>query len=205
MSDLIALVLAYLIGSFPTGYVMTRVITGQDLRAVGSGGTGATNARRALGSRWGAVVALIDVLKGVLAVLLARVLDTGDLTIALAGIVVVVAHCWPVWLGFRGGKGVATGAGAAFALSLWGLLLIPMLVIPVLLTRYVSLGSLTAAMSAPVIFAILAVVGATPADYIVFAIVAAVLIVWRHRENIDRLRTGTERRLAGEPRTTSGA
>jgi acyl phosphate:glycerol-3-phosphate acyltransferase len=205
MTDALALALAYLLGSFPTGFVMTRLITGEDLRAVGSGGTGATNARRALGSKWGAVVALIDVLKGVLAVLIARGLGADDMTVAIAGIIVVVAHCWPVWLGFRGGKGVATGAGAAFALSLWALLLIPILVIPVVLTRYVSLGSLTAAISAPILFGVLAATGAAPSEYVVFAVVVAGLIVWRHRENIERLRAGTERRLSGQPRTTGGA
>lgn len=204
MTDALALTLAYLIGSFPTGFVMTRLITGEDLRAVGSGGTGATNARRALGSKWGAVVALIDVAKGVLAVVIARWLNADDLTVALAGILVVVAHCWPVWLGFRGGKGVATGAGAAFALSLWGLLLIPVLVIPVVLTRYVSLGSITAAIAAPVVFGVLAVVDAAPDENLLFAVVVAGLIVWRHRENIDRLRAGTERRLSGQPRTSGG-
>ncbi len=205
MTDALALVLAYLIGSFPTGYVMTRLITGKDLRAVGSGGTGATNARRALGSKWGAVVALIDVAKGVLAVVAARWLGADDLTVAIAGIFVVAAHCWPVWLGFRGGKGVATGAGAAFALSLWGLLLIPILVIPVVLTRYVSLGSLTAAMSAPIIFGVLAATDTAPDEYVVFAVVAAAIIVWRHRENIERLRAGTERRLSSQPSTSGDA
>lgn len=205
MTDALALALAYLIGSFPTGYVMTRVITGEDLRAVGSGGTGATNARRALGSKWGAVVALIDIAKGVLAVLIARWLSAGDLAVALAGILAVVAHCWSVWLGFRGGKGVATGAGAAFALSLWGFLLIPILIIPVVLTRYVSLGSLTAAISAPIIFGILVAIDAAPGEYILFAVITAGLIVWRHRENIERLKAGTERRLSSQPRTTGGA
>jgi acyl phosphate:glycerol-3-phosphate acyltransferase len=204
MTDALALALAYLIGSFPTGFVMTRLITGEDLRAVGSGGTGATNARRALGTKWGAVVALIDVLKGVLAVLIARWLAGDELTIALAGILVVVAHCWPVWLGFRGGKGVATGAGAAFALSPWALVLVPILVIPVVLTRYVSLGSLIAALSAPIVFGILAAVDAAPDEYLMFAFVVAGLIVWRHRENIERLRAGTERRLASQPRTSGG-
>jgi glycerol-3-phosphate acyltransferase PlsY len=205
MTDALALIVAYLIGSIPTGYLMTRLITGQDLRSVGSGGTGATNARRALGSKWGAVVAAIDVLKGVLAVLIARGLDTGDMTVALAAIVVVAAHCWPIWLGFKGGKGVATGAGAAFALSLWALLLVPLLIIPVALTRYVSLGSLTAAAGAPVLFAVLAALDVTPVEYVLFGIAAAAIIAWRHRENIARLRAGTERRLTGQPRTTGGA
>lgn len=205
MADALALILAYLIGSFPTGFVMTRLITGRDLRSVGSGGTGATNARRALGSKWGVVVALLDIAKGVMAVLIARSLGTDDLTVALAGILVVVAHCWPVWLGFRGGKGVATGAGAAFTLSLWALLLVPILVIPVILTRYVSLGSVTAALSAPVIFVVLAATDSAPSEYIFFAVVAAALIIWRHRENIERLRAGTERRLSGQSRTTGSA
>jgi glycerol-3-phosphate acyltransferase PlsY len=205
MTDVVALIGAYLIGSIPTGYLMTRIITGQDLRSVGSGGTGATNARRALGSKWGAVVAAIDFAKGVAAVVLARGLDGGDLTIALAGAVVVAAHCWPIWLGFKGGKGVATGGGAAIALSPWGLLLVPLLVVPVALTRYVSLGSLTAAVGAPILFGILALLDVTPDEYVVFGVAAAAIIVWRHRENIERLRSGTERRLTGQPRTTGGA
>jgi glycerol-3-phosphate acyltransferase PlsY len=205
MTDALALVVAYLIGSIPTGYLMTRFVTGQDLRSVGSGGTGATNARRALGSKWGAVVALIDVLKGVLAVLIARGLDVDELTVALAGVVVVAAHCWPVWLGFRGGKGVATGGGAAIALSPWALLLVPILIVPVALTRYVSLGSLIAAVSAPILFGVLTALNVTPGEYILFGFGAAFIIVWRHRENIERLRSGTERRLTSQPRTTGGA
>lgn len=205
MNDAIALSLAYLIGSFPTGFVLTRLITGQDLRSVGSGATGATNTRRALGTKWGAAVAAVDLLKGAAAVILARVLDSGDLTVALAAVLVVAAHCWPVWLGFRGGKGVATGAGAAIALSWWGVLLVPILVIPVLLTRYVSLGSLIAAASAPVIFGVLAATDAAPTEYLLFAIVAAGLVIWRHHENIERLRAGTERRISGQTRTSGGA
>jgi glycerol-3-phosphate acyltransferase PlsY len=205
MSEFAAIVLAYLIGSIPTGFILTRLIVGQDLRTVGSGGTGATNARRALGSRWGAVVALIDVAKGILAVIVARGLTDDALVIAIAGAVVVVGHCWPVWLGFQGGKGVATGGGAAMALSLWCLLLIPIIIIPVVVTRYVSLGSLTAAASAPIIFGILAMTDQTPTEYLIFAVVAAATIIWRHRENIGRLRGGTERRLARQAGTTGGA
>ncbi|MGE3845199.1 MAG: glycerol-3-phosphate 1-O-acyltransferase PlsY [Vicinamibacterales bacterium] len=196
MTDTFVLALAYLIGSFPTGFVMTRLITGKDLRAVGSGGTGATNARRALGTKWGALVALIDVFKGLLAVGIARWLDAGELVVALAAIIVVVGHCWPVWLGFRGGKGVATGGGAAFALSPWGLFLIPFLIVPVALTRYVSLGSISAALAAPIIFGILAAADRAPGEYVVYAAIVAAVIIWRHRENIGRLRSGTERKLS---------
>jgi glycerol-3-phosphate acyltransferase PlsY len=205
MTDAFVLLAAYLFGSFPTGYLLARLITGQDLRGVGSGGTGATNARRALGSRWGGIVAAVDILKGAIAVLLSRWLDTGDLTTALAGVAAIIGHCWPIWLGFRGGKGVATGAGAAIGLSLWGLLLVPALIVPVAITRYVSLGSLIAAIATPVLFGALAAAGAAPVAYLAFAVGGAALIVWRHRENIGRLRSGTERRLTGQPRTTGGA
>jgi glycerol-3-phosphate acyltransferase PlsY len=195
LADVLIVAAAYLIGSIPTGYLLTRSIAGADLRSVGSGGTGATNTVRALGWRWGGVVLLGDLLKGVVAVLLARAFDASALTIALAGGVAVVAHCWPIWLGFRGGKGVATGAGAAFALTPWSMLLIPVLVIPVLLTRYVSLGSIVAAVAAPLMFAVLVATDRLPVAYLAFAVPAATAILWRHRENIARLRAGSERRL----------
>jgi glycerol-3-phosphate acyltransferase PlsY len=195
MNAVLALLAAYLLGSIPTGYLVTRLIAGRDLRGIGSGGIGATNTQRVLGWRWGLAVALADIAKGVAAVLVARAMGVSDLVVALAAVTVVAAHCWPAWLGFRGGKGVATGAGAAFALSLWSLPLIPILVIPVALTRFVSLGSLVAALSAPVIFAILTLAGVAPVDYVLFGVAAAAIIVVKHRENIARLRAGTERRL----------
>jgi glycerol-3-phosphate acyltransferase PlsY len=197
MQDILALALAYLIGSIPTGYILTRWIAGHDLRQIGSGGTGATNAQRALGTKWGIAVAVADVLKGVIAVLAARMFDVSDLTIALAAAVSVAAHCWPVWLGFKGGKGVATGGGAAIALTLWSLVLFPILAIPVALTRFVSLGSITAAFVSPILFAILAWMGVIPTEYIAFPLIAAVIIIVKHRTNIERLRSGTERRLGG--------
>ncbi|HRA30998.1 MAG TPA: glycerol-3-phosphate 1-O-acyltransferase PlsY, partial [Thermomicrobiales bacterium] len=160
MSELAALLIAYLLGTLPTGYLLTRFIAGVDLRSIGSGGTGATNAQRALGTRWGIIVLVVDLLKGVAAILLARWLGVAELWVSLAGVAVVAGHCWPVWLRFRGGKGVATGAGAAFALSPWMLLLIPIMVIPIATSRYVSLGSVVAALSTPVLFAVLAWVGA---------------------------------------------
>ncbi|MGH9174335.1 MAG: glycerol-3-phosphate 1-O-acyltransferase PlsY [Vicinamibacterales bacterium] len=205
MTDFLAIAVAYLLGSFPTGFVLTRVVTGQDLRTLGSGATGATNARRALGSKWGVVVALIDVLKGLAAVLIARWVSGEDLTVALAGIAVIVGHCWPIWLGFRGGKGIATGAGVALGFSWWGLLLVPILIVPVALTRYVSVGSLIAAASAPLIFGLLAMTGDGPIEYLVTALIAGIVIIGRHRENIERLRAGTERRLTGRPGTSGNA
>lgn len=195
MSSVIAIVIAYLLGTLPTGYLLTRYIAGVDLRSIGSGGTGATNAQRALGTRWGVIVLVVDLLKGAAAVLVARWLDASDMSVALAGVAAVGGHCWPVWLRFRGGKGVATGAGAAFAISPWTLLLIPVMVIPIATTRWVSLGSVMAAVATPVLFTILAIVGITPWSAVVFGVGAGAMIVYRHRSNIDRLRAGTERKL----------
>ncbi|HMM40779.1 MAG TPA: glycerol-3-phosphate acyltransferase [Thermomicrobiales bacterium] len=185
MIELIALLGAYLLGTLPTGYLLTRYIAGVDLRSIGSGGTGATNAQRALGTRWFGVA---------------------DLWVALAGVAVVAGHCWPVWLRFRGGKGVATGAGAAFALSPWTILLIPVMIVPIAMTRYVSLGSVLAALATPVLFAILAAAGVVSWATVLFGLAAGGIIVYRHRTNIDRLRTGTERKLgrpAAEARRTA--
>ena len=195
MTGITAVLLSYLIGSFPTGYVVARLVKGVDIRAQGSGATGATNARRLLGTRWGAAIALFDVVKGVVAVTIARELTAGDLWPALAGAAAVIGHCWPVWLGFRGGKGVATGGGAAIALSLWALALVPLLVVVVAAWRYVSLGSLIAAAASVALFGALAAMNAGPAANVAFALVTALAIGWRHRENIARLRGGTERRL----------
>ena len=199
MSELAALLIAYLLGTLPTGYLLTRFIAGVDLRSIGSGGTGATNAQRALGTRWGIIVLVVDLLKGVAAILLARWLGVAELWVSLAGVAVVAGQCWPVWLRFRGGKGVATGAGAAFALSPWMLLLIPVMVIPIATSRYVSLGSVVAALSTPVLFAVLAWVGAVSWETVVFGLAAGAIIIYRHRSNIDRLRAGTERKLGRTP------
>lgn len=200
----LAILAAYLLGSFPTGYVVTRLVSGTDIRAVGSGATGATNTLRTLGWRWGVVVMLVDLLKGVGAVLLAHGLDAGDLGVALAAVAAVAGHCWSVWLGFKGGKGVATGAGAAFALCPWALVLIPILALPIVATRYVSLGSITAALSAPLLFVLFGALDLTQDIYIVYAVVAASVVIYKHRDNIARLRAGTERRIGGA-KTAPGA
>jgi glycerol-3-phosphate acyltransferase PlsY len=195
VAGLATLLLAYLVGSIPTGYLVARLLTGTDVRAQGSGATGATNVRRLLGTRWGVAIALFDLLKGVASVLLARQLSDGAVWPALAGALAIVGHCWPVWLGFRGGKGVATAGGAAIALSPWALLLLPVIVLVVALSRYVSLGSLSAALAGPPLFAALALADQSPGWNVVFAAAALLLIVYTHRGNLERLLDGTERRL----------
>ena len=191
----LALLTAYLIGSIPTGYLVARALTGSDIRTQGSGATGATNARRLLGTRWGVAIALFDVLKGVLAVVLTQQLTSGELWPALAGALAIVGHCWPIWLSFRGGKGVATAGGAAIALSPWSLLLVLAIVLVVAVTRYVSLGSLSAAALGVPLFGAVALVEGHASWNIAFAIVALLIIVYSHRANIARLRAGNERRL----------
>lgn len=203
MIEALALTCAYLLGTLPTGYLLTRYVAGVDLRTIGSGGTGATNAQRALGTRWGVIVLVVDLLKGVAAILLARWLNASDFLVALTGVLVVVGHCWPVWLRFHGGKGVATGAGAALALSPWAFILVPVMIVPIAATRYVSLGSVLAAMAAPVLFAILAMAGVAPWSNVLFGLLAGAIIVYRHRTNIDRLRAGTERKLGRRPTEAS--
>ena len=192
---LLAVVVGYLLGTIPTGYLLTRWLAGADLRSIGSGGTGATNAQRALGWKWGVVVLLGDLAKGALAVIAARALDAGQSAEAVAGASAVIGHCWPIWLRFRGGKGVATGAGAAVALSPWALLLIPIVVIPIALTRYVSLGSLVGALAGIVVFGVLSVLDAEPFASVAFAAIVAVVIWLKHRGNIERLIAGTERKI----------
>ena len=203
----LALVLvAYLAGSIPVGALVARRVGGPDLRSVGSGRTGGTNALRALGRKWAAVVVLGDLLKGALPVLLARVV-TGDPVIeVLCGGAAVVGAIWSVFAGFRSGRGVGTGVGTMLVIQpLAVLLAAPVFVVVILLTRYVSLGSLlgSAAMF-PAMLLVLLVVPATPLPYIIYAAVGAVFIWLAHADNIDRLLHGTERKfdlglLAGKP------
>ena len=142
----IALVVAsFLIGAIPWGYVAGKASRGIDLRTVGSGGTGATNVLRTLGPRASALVAVLDILKGVLPVVFARAAGFDAAWVAAAAVATVAGHCWSPFIGFKGGKGVATGAGAAIALFPQILLIVPVMALVVWTTKYVSLGSLTAA------------------------------------------------------------
>jgi glycerol-3-phosphate acyltransferase PlsY len=189
------IVTSFLAGAIPWGYLAGRLTTGIDLRTVGSGGTGATNVLRTLGARASAAVFLLDFLKGLLPVLVARQLDFGPWWVAAAGVAAVAGHCWSPFIGFKGGKGVATGAGAAVALFPPVLVVLPVMAAIVWSTRFVSLGSLVAAAVATTLALVSAAQGwlAWPAALAITAMSA--VIVLRHRENIARLRTGTERRF----------
>jgi glycerol-3-phosphate acyltransferase PlsY len=189
MTPSLAVIVAYLIGSIPFGYLIVRGKIGADIRQTGSGGTGATNVSRRAGKVAGVVTLALDALKGAAAVLIARALTGNDWVLAMAAIAVLVGHIFPVWLGFRGGKGVATGAGVFLVVAPVALLLAGIVFLAIVfLTRYVSLGSMVAAATIPLFVWLLS--GSQP--LLLAAILGALLIVFAHRGNIGRLAHGTE-------------
>jgi glycerol-3-phosphate acyltransferase PlsY len=191
-----AAVIGYLLGSIPGGYVMGKLTRGIDVRDYGSGKTGATNAMRTLGL-WAVLgVLIIDLGKGAVAVSIARVLSDNAWAQALAGVGVVVGHIWPVWLGFRGGRGVSAAYGSLLAMNPpASLVLLPIALLIIAVTRYMSLMSVSMAPIAAVLFLALAIAGKLPYAYAGFASVAAVLIIAVHHDNIRRLLSGTERKI----------
>jgi acyl phosphate:glycerol-3-phosphate acyltransferase len=184
---------AYVVGAIPVGYLIARLFGIADIRRHGSGNIGATNVLRTVG--WLPAVATLagDILKGYLAVALAaRVSGGGAGALALGALAAVVGNCWSIFLGFRGGKGVATGLGALLRLSpLATLAALPVFLVVVVTTRYVSLACLLGAACVP----LGAFVLGAPRAVVAGAVGVAVLVVLRHHENIARLRAGTERRL----------
>jgi glycerol-3-phosphate acyltransferase PlsY len=200
MSLLLSAILGYVLGAIPFGLLIGRWTRGIDLRAYGSHRTGATNALRTLGAPAAAGVFVLDVAKGVAAVLLARLMFGGDdLTewaAALAGVAAIVGHNWSVFIGFTGGRGVATSAGAVGGMTpLTLVVLVPIVVGVVWRTRYVSLGSITGAVGAPIIAAVLAGLGFASVQAVACALASGLLVTVSHADNIGRLRAGTERRI----------
>ena len=192
MDKILLVVAAYLIGSIPFGYLIVRGKGRGDIRETGSGGTGATNVSRRAGKAAGVLTLLLDAAKGCIAVLIARTVSGDDWVIAAAAIAALVGHIFPVWLGFRGGKGVATGVGIFLVLAPIALLCAGVIFVAiVLLTRFVSFGSITAAVLIPV----LVWLQYDSQSLLTAAIVGAALIVFAHRGNIQRLVSGTESRI----------
>jgi glycerol-3-phosphate acyltransferase PlsY len=187
----VGVVLAYLIGSVPFALIVARKWGAPDLRRVGSGNLGATNVLRASGVTAGVLVAFLDVGKGIAGVLLAARLDGSNAT-AVAGFAAIVGHIYPVWLRFRGGKGVATACGVFAALAPVALPpALAVFVVSAWLTKYISVGSVLASAALPPI----AYAMGAPMPIVIVAIAAAVLIVFRHRSNLARVWLGTERRI----------
>lgn len=193
MRAFIVMLLSYLIGSFSSAYFLGKMSRNIDIRSYGSGNAGATNALRVLGKKIGALTFFLDFIKGIIAVFIGTAIFgfTGSL---LAGILVVLGHNWPVFLGFKGGKGVATSFGVLLALN-WQTALLCFLIgaIVIIVTKYVSLGSIIAAISAPIII-VLATQSIDKYLYITIVILA-LLSISRHKANILRLCKGEENKL----------
>ena len=193
MTLAVAALAAYVIGAIPVGFLIARAFGIGDVRRHGSGAIGATNVLRTAGKLPAILTLVGDVAKGALAVVAGAALAGGDPAgAAIAAVAAVVGNCWSVFLGFRGGKGVATGLGALLRLVPWAI--VPAVIVfaaVVITTRYVSLGSLLSAIGVP----LAALALRYPGVSVIAAAVAAAIVVVRHRENIDRLRHGTEHRV----------
>ena len=192
MDALVPLLLGYVVGSLPLGFLAANQLHGIDLRHVGSGNVGAANVYRTAGARLAILVALVDVAKGAGSVILAGRLAGGAIEPVAAGLAAIVGHIFPVWLKFRGGKGVATACGVFWMLApLATVLAAGVFVTTVAMTRYVSLGSLAATAALPT----LAWLTHAPRPVTTGSVLAASLIIGKHRGNLLRLRAGTEHRL----------
>jgi glycerol-3-phosphate acyltransferase PlsY len=187
---------SYLIGSIPFGLLLGK-LRGVDVRQTGSGNVGATNVLRAAGKKVGAAVLVCDVLKGAAAVFIARYTIGTPAAEMAAGIAAVVGHDWPVFIGFRGGKGVATAAGALFVMvPIAAAAAIGVFLLVAAASRYASVGSLVGSSSGLVLVgAFLASDRVEPVQYVIYTAAVVALIFLRHRENISRLLSGTESRF----------
>jgi len=201
MSELLVIVLAYLIGSIPTSVWVSRHFFGIDIREYGSGNAGATNTFRVLGPKWGTVVMIVDMLKGTAAVnlvlLLPQYADSETLYLNLQislGLAAVLGHIFPIWAEFRGGKGVATLFGLVLGISPWTALSCSGVFLLVLfLTRFVSLSSILASIAFPIF--ILVIFNVENPIYRVFAIAVALMVILTHQKNIGRLIRGIESKV----------
>lgn len=201
MNELYLIILAYLIGSIPSSLIVSRSQFNIDIRDYGSGNAGATNTFRVLGSKWGTLVMIMDMLKGLIAVKLALLLpyyignefERTNFQIGL-GLAAVLGHIFPIWAEFRGGKGVATLFGLIISISPWtAISCVGVFLVVLYLTRFVSLSSILASMAFPVF--ILVVFNVDNIAYRIFAIAVALLVVMTHQKNIGRLLSGVENKV----------
>ncbi len=194
--NLLILFLGYLFGSFPSGYLAGRITKGVDIRSLGSGSTGATNVLRHIGKRAAIAVFLIDVFKGVISILLAKYFQVNDSWQIAIGLSTLIGHIWPVWLNWKGGKAVATGLGIFLGLS-WqvGLATLGVFILMITLFRIVSLASVSAALALPLIMFLSFNNTNISLPFLVISLLAMILVIWRHRENIVRLVKGIEPKI----------
>ncbi len=188
------LLISYLLGSFPSGFLYAKNLKGIDLRYVGSGSTGATNVLRNIGKWPALIVFILDVLKGFIAVKIAYFFLSDNIFQVLAGLFAITGHIWPIWLKGKGGKAVATGLGMFIALS-WkvGLASFGTFLIMISLTKIVSLSSITAAILLPIYMFMY--IGTFNDPYTIFSFIVAIIVIWKHRSNINRILKGEEPKL----------
>ena len=194
--NLLILFLGYLFGSFPSGYLAGRIAKGIDIRSLGSGSTGATNVLRHIGKRAAITVFLIDVLKGILSIAVAKYFLLNDSWQVAIGLSTLIGHIWPIWLNWKGGKAVATGLGIFLGLS-WqvGLATLGVFVLMITLFRIVSLASVSASLALPIIMFLSFDNSIISLPFLIISLLAMTLVLWRHRENIVRLMKGKEPKI----------
>ena len=195
ISAFFILLVSYLLGSFPSGFLYAKNLKGIDLRNVGSGSTGATNVLRNIGKWPALIVFILDVLKGFIAVKIAYFLLSDNIFQVLAGLFAITGHIWPIWLKGKGGKAVATGLGMFIALS-WkvGLASFGTFLIVISLTKIVSLSSITAALLLPIYMLIY--VGTFNHPFTVISFIVTIIVIWKHRSNINRILKGKEPKIS---------
>lgn len=192
----LTIVISYIIGSIPTGYLIVKTKTGNDIRTIGSGSTGATNVKRVLGKKWFFITLLLDAFKGALPVILAQLLVKAGASLGLAPVLasvgVILGHSKSCFLSFNGGKSVASGVGTILALN-WMVGIIIAIVWGTITytTKYVSVGSIIALLISPILMYLLQ----APIAYVLYCALGAIYIVYLHRENIRRLIAGNENKV----------
>ncbi len=204
MGTIIAIaIIAYLIGSINFSIMLSKKIAGFDVRQKGSGNAGTTNMLRSVGKKAAVITLICDILKGVVAILIAIILgnivptQNKALLVQVAGIFVILGHTFPIFFGFKGGKGVATSLGILL-MSNWkiGLICLVFALVLMALTKIVSLGSVAAAILFPVLTIFINTNYIVPGNYLVYSIILAILVVFNHRENVKRLLNGTENKIS---------
>ena len=196
-------IIAYLIGSINFSVILSKKMAGFDVREKGSGNAGTTNMLRSVGKKAAAITLVLDILKGVLAILIAMAIgrifenSNGALLVQVAGVAVILGHTFPIFFKFKGGKGVATSLGVLI-MSNWqiGLICLVFALILIALTQMVSVGSIAAAILYPVLTLFIPQNYIVPGNYLIYSIVLAVIIVFNHRENVKRLLSGTENKIS---------
>lgn len=192
MTNLIAFIIAYLLGSVNSAILVSKLLKSPDPRTSGSGNPGASNILRVSGKQQALVVLIFDILKGVMAILIARLFGAQNFMLGLMALAAVGGHVFPVFFKFKGGKGVATMLGATLALGFWvGIVTSLVWIAIAALLRYASLASIVAAVCAPLFMLIFG-----NAHYALPLLLVAALVIWKHWGNIQRLRTGTETKIS---------